>query len=370
MNIKKLMNDRITFTHKHHGGEIYNLKSSNHILDFSTNINPFFSFDLFKQSYIDSMCDIDKYPDSYSTELRKELINYFCNKININNLIVGAGSMDLISIFCESFIRVNDEIIISQPTFSEYAWVVKKNKGKIINVYRSPKDEFQINSNTLLEKITSKTKIIFICNPNNPNGFLDNPNELLNIIKNASYNGILVFLDEAFIDFTGESNSFLSYINHFDNLFISRTFTKFFGLAGLRIGYAVSSPEIIKFLTKFQNLWSVNSIAQNIAKNVLKLKKFVHNSITFFSKEIKFVSSKLNQIPNLKIYPTNCNFILMNLKKTGLKASELKRYLLEEGILIRDCSNFLGLDEYYARINIKTRDLNIKLLNSIQKIIT
>ncbi|MBN1215581.1 MAG: histidinol-phosphate aminotransferase family protein [Candidatus Lokiarchaeota archaeon] len=370
MNIDNLINkDKSIPTHEHHGGEIYKLNSTSQILDFSTNINSFFPYHLIRHSYIDSIHEISKYPDTYSTDLRRELVNYFNNKIDLKNLIVGAGSMDLISIFCDTFVNLNDEIIICQPTFSEYSWAVRKKKGKIINVYRKPYNDFAINSDAIINKITSSTKVIFICNPNNPNGSIDNPHELKKIVKIASENDVLIFLDEAFIDFTGESNSFVSYINTFNNLVILRTFTKFFGIPGLRIGYAISSYNIIDLLNQFQNLWSVNSVAQNVAKSILKMKDYISRTINFFSEEIKFLSFQLSQIPGLKIYPTNCNFFLINLRKTGLTASKLQTSLLKDNILIRNCTNFDGLNEYYVRINIKTRDLNLKLLNSIRKII-
>ena len=370
MNINNLLN-KIFLNHEHHGGEIYNLNlnSPYQILDFSTNINPFFSYNLIKHSYMDSIYGINKYPDSHSTNLRREIVNYFQNKITAKNLIVSAGSMDLISIFCDIFVNFNDEIIINQPTFSEYAWAVKKKKGKIISVYRRPENNFQISSDSVIEEMTSKSKIIFICNPNNPNGLLEDPRDLIEIINVASEKDIFIFLDEAFIDFCGESNSFVSNISSYDNLFISRTFTKFFGIPGLRIGFGVSSPEIIELLNRFQNLWPVNCIAQNIAIKMLKSKNFLKKSLNLISEEYNFLVNELNQIHRLKTYPSQTNYILINLENTGLTASELKTKLLEEGILIRDCSNFEGLDDYYIRIGIKTRDLNKKFIDSLKKVI-
>ena len=371
MNINNFINkDKKLLNHGHHGGEIYNssLKSSHQVLDFSTNINPLFTHDLIKQSYMDSIHEISKYPDTYSTDLRRELVKYFQNKITIKNLIVSAGSMDLISIFCDTFVNLNDEVIIYQPTFSEYTWAVQKNKGKIINVYRKPEDNFQINSDSVIEEMTSKSKIIFICNPNNPNGLLENPRDLIKIIKIASEKDILIFLDEAFIDFCGESNSLVSNISSYNNLFISRTFTKFFGIPGLRIGFGVSSPEIIDLMNRFQNLWPVNSIAQNIAIKMLRSSALIKETLKLISEEYRFLLNELNQIPGLKIYPSQTNYILLNLESTGFSAPELKIKLLKEGILIRDCSNFEGLDNYFIRINIKTRDLNKKFIASLKEI--
>lgn len=372
MDLSRIINEKKRkLTHNSHGGEIYKINTLhdlNSLLDFSININPLAPLDLFKRAYLDSINQISRYPDSKSTLLKEQLVKYFENKITAENLIIGAGSEELISIFCSMFIDSGDEVIIYQPTFTEYAWAIQKNEGKIINVYRKSKNNFQLECDPIISQITSKTKIIFICNPNNPNGLLDPLEKLEEIIKIASENDILVFLDEAFIEFTGESNSFVNKIALFDNLFVCRSFTKFFGIPGLRIGFGVSNANIINYITNGQVLWPVNCVAQRVAQEILKSKEFIDKSLNFFSEESKFVVSELKKIKGLKVYPTNTNYILINTRKTGVKASNIKECLLEEKILIRDCSNYEGLNGYYIRICIKSRELNLKLISSLKKI--
>ena len=372
MNLyRKISKEKALNSHNHHGGEIYNsipLYNSNHLIDFSTNTNPLINPNHIKNAYMNSINEIFRYPDTNSTKLKKDLRNYFSNKIKTENIIISAGSMNLISIFCDIFVNPNEEVIICQPTFSEYSWAVQKNRGKIINIYRKPEKNFQIMSDSIIKAISSKSKIIFLCNPNNPSGLLENPKDLIKIINIASKKDIFVFLDEAFIDFTGESNSFVSNISFYNNLFISRTFTKFFGIPGLRIGFGVSSSQIIDIINKFQNLWPVSSIAQNIAGEMLRSSALIKETLKLISEEYRFLLNELNQIPGLKIYPSQTNYILLNIESTGFSAPELKIKLLKEGILIRDCSNFEGLDNYFIRINIKTRDLNKKFITSLKEI--
>ncbi len=372
MNLDKVIDEnKKKLAHGKHGGEIFNksIKNPNSLLDFSTNINHLATPDLFSQVYQNSIKNIPRYPDSNSTKLKQELVNYFKNRIGVENVIIGAGSMEIISIFCDMFINSGDDVIIHQPTFSEYEWAVKKNNGNIINVYRKPENQFQIESKSLIEEITQKTRAIFLCNPNNPNGLLDSSETIEKIIKTASKNNIFVLLDEAFIEFTGESNSFVYKISSFDNLYICRSFTKFFGLTGLRVGYGISSPEIIDVLKRGQLLWSVNCIGQNLAQEVLKSKKLIDDSFNFFSKECEFMKREFEKISQLKIFPSNTNYFLINIEKTGLKAAELKEYLLKEEILIRDCSNYDGLNDYYIRVSVKTRESNQKLIDSLKNII-
>ncbi|MFW9971424.1 MAG: pyridoxal phosphate-dependent aminotransferase [Candidatus Odinarchaeota archaeon] len=373
MNFNKVINKKKrNLTHGSHGGEIYKLNSRNNpnsLIDFSTNINPLVTPNIFAKMYMNSINQVSKYPDSNSTLLKKELVIYFDNKVNKENLIIGAGSIELISIFCDMFIDPGDEIIIAQPTFSEYAWAVQKNGGTIINVYRKPENHFRVECKPIIDQITPKTKVIFLCNPNNPNGLLDHPKDIEKIINIASKNDVLVFLDEAFIEFTREFNSFIYRLSSHDNLFISRSFTKFFGLTGLRIGFGVSTPEIIDYITPGQNLWSVNCFGQIIAQEMLKSEKFIEDSLNFFSKERVFMKNELKKIPGVKIFPTDTNFFLINTENSQIKSNKIKELLLKENILVRDCSNYDGLNDYYLRISIKDRDLNIKLINSLKKII-
>ncbi|NHI94969.1 MAG: histidinol-phosphate aminotransferase family protein [Candidatus Lokiarchaeota archaeon] len=373
MNLKNVIkNEKKNLMHGNHGGEIFKFNSKKNLdslMDFSTNINHLVTPNMLLSAYKDALNQVSMYPDSNSTLLKEELVRYFNNTITKDNLIVGAGSMDLISTFCDMFIDTADDVIIIQPTFSEYAWGIEKNGGTIINSYRTSENDFYIEHESIINNFTHRTKAIFICNPNNPNGVLDNSKELEKIIRLASKNDIIVFLDEAFIEFADESNSFINNILSFDNLFICRTFTKFFGLTGLRIGFGVSSPKIINYMKRGQKLWPVNCFGQVFALKMLKLKKFTEDSLQFFSIEREFIKKKLLEIPRLKIFPTNTNFFLINTENIGIKSNLIKELLIEENILIRDCSNFEGLNDYYIRFSIKNRDMNIKLINALKKIV-
>ncbi|MHA2260595.1 MAG: pyridoxal phosphate-dependent aminotransferase [Promethearchaeota archaeon] len=370
MNLDKIVSEnKKRLSHSVHGGEIYNMNPDHHlnqIIDFSTNVNPLINHEISKQTYMNSINHVPLYPDSNSTNLKREIVVYFDNMITTENLIVGAGSMEIISIFCDIFIEIGDEVIIAQPTFSEYEWAVKKKGGNIVNVYRKPNNDFRIECKSILNQINYKTKAIFICNPNNPNGRLDNLSDIQKIINETSKHDVLVLLDEAFIEFTGEDNSLIKKISDFDNLLICRGFSKYFGLTGLRVGYGVSTPEIINLISKGQNLWSVNCVGQMLAQESLKSKEFIENSYIFFKKERKFLLEELRRISGLRIFPTDTNYILINSENIGIKSSEIKKFMLEKNILVRDCSNYEGLDDYYIRIAIKTRKFNLKLIQNLK----
>ncbi|MFX1364325.1 MAG: pyridoxal phosphate-dependent aminotransferase [Promethearchaeota archaeon] len=373
MDFDKIINKKKKdLIHKRHGGEIYKkkiFKGKSEIIDFSININPLNASNKYSEWFKESLSEIQKYPDSESLILKERLVSYFSNRIKLENIIIGAGSMELITNFCDIFIEPNDNIIISQPTFSEYEWAIRKNLGDIINIPRDLQNNFKLEKHPIMSRIDPQTKAIFICNPNNPNGNLENFNDIEEIIKFSLDRNILVFLDEAFIEFTGEENSFINKINKYKNLFVSRSFTKFFGIPGLRIGFGVGDLVLIKHMKKAQNLWSVNCIGQKFAEKMLYYNNFIKSSISFVNKERNFLISELSRIPKLKLFTTRTNFILINIENTGIRSHELKKILLEKNILIRDCSNFKYLDNYYIRISVKDRESNIKLIQTLKSII-
>jgi threonine-phosphate decarboxylase len=277
--------------------------------------------------------------------------------------------MELIDLFGTAFIQHKNKVMIYQPTFSEYEWVVKKCGGKIINSFRNENNNFELNIATLEKGLSKNPKCIFICNPNNPNGYLDKRKPLEDFIVQAEKKNILVFLDEAFIDFTGEQNSLIRNIDRHPNLLIARSFTKFFGIPGLRVGFGGSTIEMIECLKKVQIQWPVNIIAQKLAELLIQSEEFISKSIEFFQKEREYMKSELSKIECLKIYPSSTNFFLVNIKDTNLSSKSLKKKMLKFNILIRDCSNYESLDENYIRIAVKSREQNCKLIEALSSII-
>ena len=284
-----------------HGGEIYriNKHEDERFLDFSTNINPI--FDVAKYSHIiqENLKQITKYPDSNSLQLKKALIKSISNVVSEENILIGAGAMDIIATFCDVFIDPGDEVIIAQPTFAEYQWAIEKNGGQVVHYHRIPEKNFNLTPKDLLNHVTPKTKAIFICNPNNPNGNLDENDSIRKIMNEASKLDIVVFLDEAFIEFTGTEEYFINHLGDFDNLVICRSFTKFYAIPGLRVGYGVSSPQIIEILERNHNLWSTNFIGQLLVQEMLMDNDLKRKTVEFFTRERQFLSSELKKIPQL-----------------------------------------------------------------------
>jgi histidinol-phosphate/aromatic aminotransferase/cobyric acid decarboxylase-like protein len=211
----------------------------------------------------------------------------------------------------------------------------------------------------------------FICNPNNPTSLLISTQELKHILDVALEHSVLVFLDEDFLEFVEneQQHSMVNSIDKYSNLFILRSFTKLFGLTGLRVGYGIANKEIINFLLSAKIPWNVNCLAQAAAVVALNDEEHLQKTRQLIRQEKEYLQKGLSNIKGFKVYAPDANFFFINIRETGYTAAELTQKLLTQGIMIRDCSSFTGLDPYYIRIAIKLHSENMKLLEALGKVI-
>ncbi|MGA3060251.1 MAG: threonine-phosphate decarboxylase CobD [Candidatus Bathyarchaeia archaeon] len=353
-----------------HGGEVSNAASKSgfkreEILDFSSSVNPLGPSKEALKAAKNSFKEIPAYPDSNSNDLRQAIANHF-NGLNKNNVIVGNGSTELIYLFAEAFLRKGETAIIPAPTFGEYENAVRKT-GEIPKFVKL-NSNFNIDAAHFEHEIAG-AKIIFLCNPNNPTSILI-PNETLTgIIEQALGQESLVFLDEDFLEFV-ENEKALSMINKiksYPNLFILRSFTKIFGLTGLRVGYGIASKEIINVLLCSKIPWNVNCLAQTAAVAALKDQEHLRVTRELIKKEKARLLAELREIKSFKIFEPDANFFFIDIRKSGFTATELSNNLLSQGILIRDCTSFRGLDQYYIRVAVKTSAENERLIEALKR---
>ena len=189
-------------------------------------------------------------------------------------------------------------------------------------------------------------------------------NQLIKIILSAKHKSSFVFIDECFIELVPKSNqSVLNLVNKYDNLFVLRSLTKSFGLAGIRIGYAIASKQIIDILQKMKIPWSVNVLAQEAGIVAIKNKSHLIKSKSIIKKEYNFLKNKISNIQGFECLDSSTNFILIKIKQDSTK---LQKKLLKNKILIRDCKNFRGLNNHYIRVAIKSDKDNLKLVNALR----
>ncbi len=334
------------------------------ILDFSSSVNPLGPSQKALDAITENFWQIQKYPESNSNQLREAIATHY--GLSKDNIIVGNGSTELIYLFADAFMKKGNFAVIPAPSFSEYESAVRRT-GEQVKFLKLNKD-FQVEQETFSKEILG-AKIFFFCNPNNPTSNLTSTKQLNWIIQTALENGTLVFLDEDFLEFIDnqEKLTFMSKIRKYQNLFILKSFTKLYGLTGLRVGYGVACEEITNILLSSKIPWNVNCLAQSAAIAALNDEEHLKKTLKLIREEKSFLLNELKQFKGFKIYPPDANFLFIDIRKSGLSAAQLKEKMLKHGVLIRDCSSFAGLDEYFVRIAVKSRRENEKLLETLKK---
>ena len=341
-----------------HGG-LYSMPNlRNDILDFSSNINPLGPSPKVLKTIKNQLDTIQIYPDSESLELRKNLQQY--TKIQSTQIVVGNGATEIIYNFCKAFLSRKTPVLIAIPTFGEYEAAAKMVNAKV-KFYKT------MNLKKDLDNFISKIPnngCIFICNPNNPVGYLTPKKYLKKIIIAANKKNTLVFVDECFIELVPNYNeSIISFVKKYSNLFVLRSLTKSFGLAGIRIGYAIGDKKQISILNKIKIPWNVSGLSQYAASTALLIPNYLDKSKKIIEKESLYLKNKISKLENFDCYNSTANFILI---KSKLKSKYLQKKLLKKKILIRDCTSFRGLDGNYIRVAVKTRKDNQKLVQAME----
>jgi threonine-phosphate decarboxylase len=353
-----------------HGAEVYGAAEESgflpqDILDFSSSVNPLGPSKKAIGAAKKAFSQIAAYPDSNSNELRQVIADHFGN-ISKGNVIVGNGSTELMYLFAEVFLKKSDKALIPAPTFGEYESAVRKTgeTPKFIKLSKS----FNVESATFEGEIAD-AKLIFLCNPNNPTSKLIPKETLTHIIEKALAHDTLVFLDEDFLEFVEDEKdlTMIGKIGKYPNLFILRSFTKIFGLTGLRVGYGIASEEIISVLSCAKIPWNVNCLAQAAAVSALEDEEHLLVTRGLIREEKAWLKAELSKFRGFEFSEPDANFFFIDIRKSGLTATELKNRLLKHGILIRDCTSFRGLDEFYVRIAVKTPKENERLIDALKQ---
>lgn len=344
----------------HHGGPFSITHPSSDILDFSSNISPIGTSPLVRKTIKNHLDAIQIYPDSESTQLRLHLQDY--TKISHSQIVVGNGATEIIYNFCQAFLSNKTSVLIPIPTFGEYESAAKLSGSKV-SFFKTM--NLEKDSDDFISKLPNNG-CIFICNPNNPTGSLIKKKTLQKIIISANKKKTLVFIDECFIELVPDHDeSVIKLVKKYDNLFVLRSLTKSFALAGLRIGYGIGSKQIISILNKIKIPWNVSGLAQQAASAALSNPFYLLKAKEIIKKESFYLINSISKLKSFQCNASSTNFILI---KTKIKSKILQTKLLQNKILIRDCSTIRGLNDNYIRIAVKTRKENEKLIKALEKL--
>ena len=267
--------------------------------------------------------DLNIYPDNGQTRLRKLLEGY--TGVDARHIVAGSASNQLIDLVLRLFISKGDEVINCVPTFGIYRFSTELCSGTLVEV---PRDEnFAVNVSAVKAAINGKTKVIFLANPNNPTGTITPQRDILELIDT----GIPVLVDEAYYEFSGET--IVPLVSQYENLMVLRTFSKWAGLAGLRVGYGLFPPRIADYLLKIKIPYNVNVAALVAVEESLKDVDYLMSRVKVIIAEKRRLFDELKRLEWLKPFPSQANFILC-LVLNG-EAKELRQRLQDKGILVR-----------------------------------
>jgi len=303
---------------------------------------------------------IHRYPDGSCYYLRQKLAEKF--GLPVRKIIVGNGSDEIIELVAHTFLSPDEEVIVPVPTFLLYGKVVESFGGKTVTV---PLSDFRIDLPAILEAVSPRTKIIFINNPNNPTGKALKKKELSHFLH-ALPSDVIVVLDEAYIEFATDPSvaSLVELLEPHPLLVVLRTFSKAYGLAGLRIGYGFASEMIIDSLNLVRQPFNANHLAQVGALAALDDDEFVKKTLALTRDGLEFLYSQLDRM-GLEYVTTQTNFFLI---KTPLGAEETYRRMLREGVIVRPMESF-GLKDY-IRINAGLPEENNRFIKTLEKILS
>lgn len=309
-----------------------------------------------------SLNDISRYPDASLFYLKAKLARAL--GLKEENLIFGNGSDEIIALAIKTFLNDTEEVVIAKPTFLIYEIATQAHNAKVKFVPLTK--NFKYDLKEMKKAVTPNTKIVFIANPDNPTGTYVTKQELEDFLKGLP-DRTIVFLDEAYFEFADygfkDYPNGMDYLNKY-NVIVARSFSKAYGLAGLRIGYGISDPEIISYMERVREPFNVNILAQAAALAAIDDLVFLKKTLRHVEREKKFLYAAFRRM-NLKYVESATNFILVDVRRD---CKEAFNKLLKKGVIIRDMKVW-GLDTF-IRVTIGTRKENERFLKALAEVLT
>ena len=353
-----------------HGGNVYAAARELRqpvwaLLDFSASINPLGPSPRALSAIAGGLPGLAHYPDPDCWALRRALAARW--KLPPEQIVVGNGSTELIHLLPRA-LAIRRALVIG-PTFSEYAKAVERAGGRVSLLLAKRSDDFRPPLERARQRLrrghTGRKTIdaIFLCHPNSPTGQAGDVAEVLRLVRDAEHAGVWVVLDETFIEYC-EKRSLLPGFSGSSRLIVLRSFTKFYALPGLRVGYLVAPTRVARLVRACQPPWSVNTLALASAEASLADRGHARRSLAYMERERARLTKRVQGLAGVRVFPSRANFLLIELPP-AVRAAVLAQALRRQGILIRDCSAVPGLGRTVVRVAVNTRRANDRLVEAL-----
>ena len=340
------------------------------IIKLGSNENPFGPAESAKQAVIAELDNMNRYPESNLEELKSVMGEYV--GLPAEQIIVGGdGADEILDTLAKTFIEEGDEFIVPLPSYMYYEFLFKPY-GAVPRYAKWDLNTNTLNLDSVLDAINEKTKFLFLCTPNNPTGALISQDELRAILDKTSKEkgGVcdaIVIIDEAYTEYAETTN--VNLLDEYDNIFIIRTLSKVMGLAGMRIGYGLSSKEIIDFMQRIKPVFSLTKLSYVAALATLQDKEFIEYSIEKGIESREYLYNEISRMKKVNVLKSYSNYMAIDLHDSGFTAAEISREFMKRGMIVRDCTSFKGLDEYWIRISICTLEEDKKFIEAMKEIL-
>lgn len=323
------------------------------IIKLTSNENPLGPSKSALNAIVQASKELTRYPDGNGFSLKAALAKHV--QLTSDQITLGNGSNDVLELLARTFVSSNDEVIFSQYAFAVYPLVTQAIGAKAVI---APASDFGHDLDAMTTLISEKTKLIFIANPNNPTGTALAPKQVETFLKQVP-ESVIVVLDEAYVEYTTQHFNTVAWLAGYPNLVITRTFSKAYGLAALRVGYSLSSPEIADCLNRIRQPFNVNSLALVAAVAALADKDYIEQSRQLNEAGLKQYVTGFEQL-GLTYIPSKGNFITVDVKRN---ADSIYQSLLQQGVIVRPIANY-GLPQH-LRISVGLGEENQRCLDAL-----
>lgn len=347
--------------------EIYHIKKED-ITSFSANVNPLGISPLLRDTLAKHVDAITSYPDREYTQLRKSICAY--TGANFENIIVGNGSTELISLFIQT--THPKKALILGPTYSEYEREISLEGGHTLYYPLKEENNFQMDVEDFCRQLNDSLDLLVLCNPNNPTSTAVARKDMRKILDCALQHGISVMVDETYEEFTPEGSkiSSIPLTNNYNNLIVLRGISKFFAAPGLRLGYAVTgNPDLLKYINTKKNPWTINSLAEIAGCIMFSDKDYIDKTKALITGERQRMYDILSSWKTVKVYPSCTNFLLVRILREDVTSDMVFDHCIRKGLMIRDCATFPFLDSSYIRFCVMSPEKNDELLEAFREVL-
>jgi histidinol-phosphate aminotransferase len=333
--------------------------SPEEIVRLDTNTSPFPpAAELETLSRVAKNLEVNQYPDTTYLDLRKGLAAY--SGIGVDRFVVTNGADEGLDIIAKTLLDNGDEVVVPVPTYSMFR-VVAETMGARVKYLRRGALDFSVSADEVLEAVTPKTKLIFLCNPNSPTG---NPMDIREVERIAKEAKAAVAVDEAYYEFWGKTSIGLT--QRYDNLVVCRTFSKAFSMAGVRVGYLVAGRETVEQLNVVRPPNSLSVISIMLAEAALHNLEEMRGNVRKVVEERRRVSRELGEVSSLRPFPSETNFVFFRVRGGAAGAAKMHKDLMKKGLVLRGYSKASGVGDC-LRVTIGTEEIDDRFLSAVRE---